>query len=289
MRKHVIDRVLEIISQYRTRLTLRQIFYRLVAAGVIPNTVNEYKRLSKILVKARMEGVIPFEAIEDRSRRFIGGDHEYIEAKDHFQNALNYFRHCDECYNRPFWEAQPGYIEVWLEKEALSSLFHQITRKFKLVLAPCRGYSSLTYLHEAAKRLVSIKGRAVWILYFGDFDPSGLDIERDIGQRLTGLGVDANIRRVAITKDQLVKYEIPPMPAKRSDCRTAKHIARHGDIAVELDALEPTVLENLVEQAILEHLDLEILEKRNALLASERAKIKQMIAEYQKENPDSEA
>lgn len=283
MRQGLIDKVREIISQYRTRLTLRQIYYRLIAALVIPNTMNEYKRLSKVLVRARMEGQIPFDAIEDRSRHFFGGDYQQVESEQHFESFLEGFLHCDERYYRPFWEGQPEYVEVWLEKEALASLFYEITKKLKVILAPSKGYSSLTYLHEAAKRLVSIHSRDLSILYFGDFDPSGLDIQRDIRERLVRLGVDVNVRRIAITKDQIAKYEIPPMPAKQSDSRSANHISQHGDVAVELDALDPPVLQGLIEQAILEHLDLEILEKRNALLASERAKIRRMVAEYQKE------
>lgn len=280
MTRQLIDQVREIIHQYQTRLTLRQIFYRLVSAGIIANTVSEYKRLSKILVKARLEGLIPFTAIEDRSRRFIGSDYRYVDANDYFEHALDYFLHCDVHYNMPFWLDQPEYVEVWLEKEALSALFHEVTKNFKVVLAPCRGYSSLTYLYEAAWRLVSVKDRSRWILYFGDFDPSGLDIERDIRQRLTRLGVHANVRRIAITKEQIARYDIPPIPTKKSDLRTAKHIAQHGDIAVELDALDPAILQNLIHQTIQEHLDLSLLEKRNTLLEEKRRLIKNMVAEH---------
>jgi len=276
----LIDQIKRIIGQYDTRLTLRQIFYRLVSAGVISNTENEYKRLSRVLVQARFQGQIPFSAIEDRSRRFIGRDYRYVDTKDYFESILDYFLHCDVHYNVPFWLDQPEYVEVWLEKEALSTVFHEITKNFKIVLAPCRGYSSLTYLYEAARRLVSLRDRAIWILYFGDFDPSGLDIERDIQQRLTKLGVHANVRRIAITKEQIARYDIPPIPTKKSDLRTAKHIAQHGDIAVELDALDPAILQNLIRQAIWEHLDSSLLEKRNTLLEEKRRLIKNMVAEH---------
>jgi len=282
--KDIIAKALEVIEQYTTRLTIRQIYYRLVSVHLIENKVSEYQAVVQALKQARLDGLIPYESIEDRTRAFIGHDYDLETPEEHFNGAKSYFEKADEYYNLPVWLNQPEYVEVWLEKQALAALFEQVTNKFNVRLAPCRGYPSLTFLWEGAQHLQPISEvRHVNILYFGDFDPSGQDIPRYIEQRLTeDLGIDTEsmeFTKIAITPEQIEQYNIPPMPVKMTDSRGAAFAAEHGaHSAVELDALDPKVLQKMIEQEIVRYLDMDILKQRNEQEKEGRAQIKGMVA-----------
>jgi len=274
----LVKKVLEIASEYTTKLTLRQLYYRLVVKGIIENKLNEYKYLSKILVNARMNGSVPFDLMEDRTREFVGGDNSETTPEDHFEKAVNYLKNCFKYFKLPRWKNQDYYVEVWQEKQALASLFQQITDKHNLILATCRGYPSLTFLHEAVLRLEMIDKKIV-ILYFGDFDGSGEDIYRYIQETLENFGITAEFIKVALNVDQIKKYDLPPAPAKRSDTRSIRHIEQFGDITVELDALEPNILQKLIHESISRWFDEEI--HKQVLLEKEdkQNQIKSMIEE----------
>jgi len=264
--KRILEKVKEIIRQYDTRLTLRQIYYRLVSKQVIENNVNEYKRLSSILVKARMEGIINFDSIEDRSRDVNIDTEESAESKEVFlSRELNWLEEWDEGYSGyslPRWHNQPYSVEVWVEKQALESLFLSVTRERRVNLAVCKGYPSLTYLYQAAKRLIENNDKKRVVLYFGDHDPSGKDIERYIKERLNDLEVgDIEIKRIALTMGQVQEYKLPPAPTKKGDSRSSNYIAKYGDNSIELDAIEPDILQEIIKEAIGEYFDKEIHEE----------------------------
>ena len=266
----LVQETIEIIKQYTTKLTLRQIFYRLYTKQIIDNTNQEYKYLSSVLVDARINGLIPFDSIEDRTRRVHDSTYYtiskhllfYIEYADRtvdppqkfLNEARDYLENCLEYFELPRWLNQKNYVEVWLEKEALSGLFQQTTSDLHVRLAPCRGYPSLTFMYEASKVLKTIP-EPITILYFGDFDPSGMDIERHIQERFIQFGIDAKVIRIGITREQIDQYNIPPMPTKKSDARTASFMEEHGDIAVELDALEPDTLQKMIKDNVLNYFD----------------------------------
>jgi hypothetical protein len=276
----LVKHALEVISQYNMRLTVRQIYYRLVSAGIIKNSRSSYNTLDSVLTKARLNGKVPFNAIEDRSRQFLSGDKEYCETPEAFMKwRIEALKDSSWQYDVPFWLDQPEYIEVWIEKDALSSLFLQACGKYRVRLFPCKGYSSITFLHDAANHLRNI-GKPTTILYFGDFDMRGKDIERYITQRLKDFDVAANVQRIALTREQVNAYSLPPQPAKRSDTLASQWIETEGDVAWELDALEPNVLLSLVEQAILKHLDKACLEKRNTLLRRNRDEIEALVQSF---------
>ncbi len=116
-KSRLIPHVLKIIGEYEVRLTIRQIFYRLVSAGVIPNTRSAYNSLDNAISQARKKGVIPFEAIVDRSRNFIGGDIPYyLTPEQYFNGLIENLKTAFLNYDIPYWLNQPIYIEVWLEK-----------------------------------------------------------------------------------------------------------------------------------------------------------------------------
>ena len=284
----IVERVKKIVAEYAgMRLTLRQIFYRLVAAQVIENTKSNYQFLSKILVDARKKRKIPYTAIEDRTRAMHFGHGSDLKARDHFSRYWDYVTNMDKHYSMPQWWGQPKRVQVWLEKQALQALFEEVTDAEGVDLAVCRGYPSLTFLWEAARTLRGLS-EDIEIIYFGDFDPSGMDIERFVGETLKNdFGIAVNVTRISITREQIDEYNIPPAPAKPSDSRTEAFVAEHGVAwQVELDAIEPRTLQGLIRDAIRVHYDEEAGERREEELAHRRAQIREWLDEAV--NPDFE-
>jgi len=272
----LLQHILEVINQYEILLTVRQIYYRLVAAGIIQNTRSSYNSLDKILVKARIKGIIPFNKLEDRSRSFLAGDREFEAPEDFMSWRIEALKYSALEYEVPYWMFQPEHVEVWLEKDALSALFGQVCNKHHVILAPCRGYPSLTYLYETTKRLRNVD-KPITILYFGDLDPRGKDIQRYLIDTLLGFGITANVQRIALTRQQVESYNLPPAPTKKSDTLARQWIETQGDAVWELDALEPNLLMQLVEDSILRHFDRTLFEKRNKLQEQNREKINEIV------------
>jgi hypothetical protein len=158
----------------------------------------------------------------------------------------------------PMWDVQPNYVLVSLEKDALSRVVSEVANQYSVRTFPTRGYPSFTYVQRMASYMrTRLKGKPTYVLYFGDFDPSGVDIERDLTERLAKYDAgDFMVRRIALTREQIVDYSLPPMPVKRSDARSDGLMASYGDQAVELDALDPNTLKLLVARSIASHIDI---------------------------------
>lgn len=159
-----------------------------------------------------------------------------------------------DCFAYWKWEDQPHYVEVWVEKDALLEVVAQTANRHDVAYFSCRGYTSVTELHAAALRLRHElqHGKFVHILHIGDHDPSGLDMTRNITERLqdTFQIRDAKIHRIALNRNQIDKYNPPPNPAKLSDSRSSKYVERHGEYSWEVDALRPDVLSRIIDANI---------------------------------------
>lgn len=238
----VINGIIDEYAAQGYKMTLRQLYYQLVSRDVIPNNVKEYGKLSRLLVEGRMAGIVDWDAIEDRIR--VPYLPYYAEdPADALDDIIGQYR-IDRM------KGQPRYIELWVEKDALSGVLKRITQEYHIRLMVNRGYSSCTAMHDASERFRNIGSRQVHILYLGDHDPSGLDMIRDITDRLLEFGIDANVKRIALTKEQIEEYDPPPNPAKLSDSRSGKYIDEHGDSCWEVDALNPDVLHKIVRKNI---------------------------------------
>ncbi len=254
----VVAAALEVFEQYDTAITLRQLYYRLVARLLIENTINSYKRLSRIMVKAREQGDVPLNCIEDRSRRVLGrGDTGYESAEEYLKRRLSSLQDSWKGFSMPMWEDQPVYLLISLEKDALSRLVSRVGNRYSVRTFPTRGYPSFSYVQTMAKYMETrLGGKPTVVLYFGDFDPSGVDIERDLEERLTRYGATQfKVKRIALTLDQIREYNLPPMPVKRSDARSESFLAEYGNKSVELDALDPNLFQEIVEEAIRNNID----------------------------------
>jgi hypothetical protein len=281
-RQVLIEKMQDIIAQYSTKLTVRQMYYRLVAAGVIVNSQSSYKRVGAVLVDARKDGDIDYEDIEDRTREVHITENQDYEAPAGYMNGyVDYIKELDTHYRIPTWWGQKKKVVVMLEKQALSSLFESITDKYAVDLVVCRGYPSLTLMYDMAERFKDNDDtiEEIQILYYGDFDPSGMDIERHVDDTLTNdFDVDFAIDRVAINKAQIALYNIIPAPAKATDSRTAGFVRDEGvSWQVELDAIDPPVLQKMIEEQIKAQIDWTIYNKRTDEEKRRQGKIKEWI------------
>ncbi len=275
--EQIVEEALEIFKQYDSALTLRQLYYRLVSKRLIPNTINSYKRLSRIMVKAREQRDVPVNCLEDRSRRILGrGDTGYASAEEFLRRRIAGLKESYKEFTMPMWDDQPNYVLVSLEKDALSRLMSDIANQYSVRTFPTRGYPSFTYVNRMATYIRKrLKGKPTVVLYFGDFDPSGIDIERDLAERLRKYDAgDFKVIRIALTKDQIQQYDLPPMPVKRSDARSESFLESYGDLSVELDALDPNTLKLMVAQSIASNIDLDLWRKKEERIESLKVWIK---------------
>lgn len=245
----------EIIEEYADQgyvLTLRQLYYQLVSRDIIPNLKKEYAKLSGLLVKGRMAGIVDWSAIEDRIRRpFI--PYSVDDIDDAIYDTIQQYR-----LDRQ--DGQDVYIELWVEKDALSGVLKRITSKYHINLMVNRGYSSCTAMHDAYKRLKMQEddGKETHILYLGDHDPSGLDMIRDVKERLEEFGVYPTVKHIGITMDQIKEFNPPKNPAKITDPRAKWYLKEHGNKSWEVDALDPETLHKIVKKNVEELIDMDL-------------------------------
>lgn len=244
----MLERINTILEEYRNDgyvLTLRQLYYQLVSKDIIPNNDREYAKLSNILKKGRMAGIVDWSAIEDRVR--VPKLPYWVRDVQHaIQDTIEQYR-----VNRML--GQQRNIEIWVEKDALSNVLFRVTSKYHIRLMVNRGYSSISAMYDAHRRLRS----GDVILYFGDHDPSGKDMIRDIRERMKEFGREVDVRPVALTMEQIRRFNPPPNPAKITDPRAKWYIREYGRTSWELDALPPRELIRLAEEAVEELIDLD--------------------------------
>ena len=273
--KQRLDEINSIIEEYQEDgyvLTLRQLYYQLVSRDIIPNKQAEYSKLSTLLKEGRMAGIVDWDAIEDRLRK--------PESPSSFKSPKAILRAAIEQYALPRQKGQRTYVEVWVEKDALSGVLKRVTEKYHIPILVNRGYSSASAMYDAYNRFARHSGSEMLckILYLGDYDPSGLDMIRDIEDRIREFiagsddpiiyDMNFEIEPIALTREQIDLYKPPPNPAKITDPRAKDFIKEYGETSWEVDALRPDVLNNLLEQSILQAIDedlyLEIVSREDA-------------------------
>lgn len=286
----VIEQVDAICADYAAQglsLTLRQLYYQFVARGLVPNQQREYDRLGRIVTEARMAGELDWEYLVDRTRN--------LAAPTTWAGPEHVIRAAAEGYAADLWKPQHHRVEVWIEKDAGIGVIESVCAQEQVPYFSCRGYTSVSELWNAAQRIGNhlYNGDRVTVLHIGDHDPSGLDMTRDIQERLAtflvndwyrspamfehpGAGMTTNdrirasmreciraaggrigddlpwrVKRIALSYAQVEQYAPPPNPAKTTDSRFLRYQQETGlDESWELDALEPTVLQNLIRTEI---------------------------------------
>ncbi len=260
----MIEQANAIITEYQAQgfsLTLRQVYYQFVSRDLLANRQSEYKRLGDVINDARLAGLIDWTAIEDRTR--------YLRDLAHWDSPESIVAACAAQFRRSRWEDQDTAVEVWIEKDALVGVIEPVCEELDVPFFSCRGYTSQSemwvasqrFLRRAKRALIPREGQRTLVLHFGDHDPSGIDMSRDIEDRIRlfmgGREGHFQIKRIALNMDQVEEYAPPPNPAKLTDSRAQGYIAEHGDESWELDALEPRAIVALIRDEVEAVLDSE--------------------------------
>lgn len=252
--REIIDQANEIIEEYAALgydLTLRQLYYQFVSRDVIPNNDREYKRLGNIISDARRAGLVDWSRIVDRTR--------FLRTESHWDNPQQIVESCAAQFNIDWWDRQRYRPEVWVEKDALIGVLEVVCKKWHIPYFSCRGYVSDSEMWSAAQRCLCHcqNGQRPVIYHLGDHDPSGIDMTRDIQDRMNLFtdGFLVQVNRIALLTEQIRKYAPPPNPAKMTDVRFQKYSDQFGDSSWELDALNPTVIGEIIDRHIQEIYD----------------------------------
>jgi hypothetical protein len=249
-KRWILDNGIPIVQSYGGNLTIRALHYRLVADFGMTNDQAHYKKVVDAMGDARWNEDLGFDAFKDHERETLG-ETKYDQTKvpDAVENAVNSIKFWANYYRKNRWENQPIYPEVFIEKKALQGVFEATCNKWNIALSPCKGYPSITFLYDAKQRFEAAadEGKIPTILYFGDYDCSGEDIPRSIVENLGKMGIEVDLRRIALTEKQVVAWKLPPAPTKETDSRGNSW---DGKGQVELDAVRPEKIRDLLTDAI---------------------------------------
>lgn len=270
----LVTLVNDICAEYARQgyeLTLRQLYYQLVARDVVPNTFRSYKRVGTIVDNARMAGLLDWDYIVDRTRNVYRTDGIDTSPEDAIDTTAR-------AYAKALWRRQPNHVEVWVEKEALAGVVQRAAGEVGINYFSCRGYVSQSEMYASGTRFARLvrRGKSVTVLHLGDHDPSGIDMTRDIRDRLTTFsrgGRDIEVKRIALNMDQIETYSPPPNFAKVTDARFAAYQAQYGDDSWELDALTPQVINELITTEALALRDEEMWREDEAEQEREREQL----------------
>lgn len=257
--------IVEVLSEIQPA-TVRQVYYQLVGRGVIAKTEAEYKStVVRLLTVMRREQEIPFGWIADNTR--------WMRKPPSFSSLGDMLVESQRLYRRALWDNQDAYVEIWLEKDALSGVLYEETAQFDVPLMVTRGYPSISYLYEAAEAVSECR-KPAFLYYFGDYDPSGCDITRAVeaGIREFAPSAELHFQRVAVTREQIDEWKLPTRPTKTSDSRSRQF---DGE-SVEVDAVPPATLRALVRGCIERHIDRWRLTQMRRVEAQERETLKRI-------------
>jgi hypothetical protein len=247
-------------------MTVRQVFYQASVRGIVEKTEADYAKVQTDLVWLRRHGVLPYEWLTDATR--------WQRKPQTFGSVKEALEDTARLYRKALWADADAYVEIWLEKDALSGVVYPVTSTYDVPLMVARGYASLSFLHSAAEYINALAVPA-YVYHLGDFDPSGVNASEKIEETLRELAPDAVIEfeRIAVTPTQITLWNLPTRPTKQTDSRARGF----GEISVELDAIEPGILRALVQRAIERHLPAEQFEVLKVAEASERQLIKGLV------------
>lgn len=265
-------------------LSVRQLYYQLVARGMIENTERSYQRIVGIITRGRMAGYIDWDAIEDRGRD--------IELRTRWESATQIVRASARSFHQDLWVNQTERVFVMVEKAALAGVLTRVCEQYDVPLLACRGYPSVSVVRELVMDHIvpALEADQVPVLlHLGDHDPSGIDMTRDLDERIKVFAdvhweQEFDVDRIALTMRQIEEVKPPENPAKSTDSRFQEYRRRFGTKSWELDALDPAYLMNLVETNIRKSINATAWEERRQEIEAKRAKIQKVADKFAKEN-----
>jgi hypothetical protein len=224
--------------------TVRQVFYQATVHNLVEKSEIGYQKVQTDLVRLRRDRVVPYEWLADNTR--------WQRKPRTFDSVAQALDDTATLYRKALWNDVDSYVEVWLEKDALSGVVLPVTSRYDVALMVARGYASLSFLHSAAEYIRTLDV-PTYIYHLGDYDPSGVNAGEKIEETLREMAPEADItfERIAVTVEQITKWNLPTRPTKQSDTRAKKF---GSDRSVELDAIDPRRLRALVGKTIQKHL-----------------------------------
>lgn len=277
----MIEDINTIIEEYQAAgyiLTVRQLYYQLVSRDIIENTMRSYQNAARLINDARLAGLIDWDAIEDRTRDFI--------TRNRWDSGRQLLDASAAQFHMDMWEGQSRRVFVIVEKEALTGVLEPTCRQYDVPLLAARGYPSASVVREFADSVVLPALRDaqdVLILHLGDHDPSGIDMSRDLIERVNLFTANENgfeLRRIALNMPQVEELKPPPNPAKSTDARFAEYARKFGKQSWELDALPPQYLVKLITRHIKKEIDMTVWEERVELIESVKTKMRKVAAKF---------
>jgi len=300
------ESILDEYAEQGYKLTLRQVYYQLIARDLFPddrwfwwdsrrgkwvrdhdhanpistkNADPNYKWLGRIVGDARLAGLIDWDMIEDRARETV--------TPPHWDSPAEIVGAAARAFRIDKWEDQENHVEVMVEKDALSGVLGPVCTELDIRFTANRGYSSLSHFYEIGKRLEDTvqHGKTPWIFYLGDHDPSGLDMDRDIKDRLEMFSyANLEVVRLGLTMEQVEQFNPPPNPAKMTDSRARGYIVKFGKTSWELDALDPNTLAELVREAVIPLRDDDLWDAQVERETEMRTELQAFVKSYQEKH-----
>lgn len=262
-----------ILDEYKADgfvLTVRQLYYQLVARGKIENTIKSYKNIASLVNDGRMAGLLDWDMIEDRTRSFVRRN-RWDHPRQPVDSAAHY-------YHEDLWKNQPYRVFVIVEKEALVGVLEKVCHEYDMPLLAARGYPSASVLRSfCIDDMIPAmqEEQTPLIIHLGDHDPSGIDMTRDLQERLSLFcEQDVELDRVALNMKQIKEQKPPENPAKPTDARFADYFKKYGKSSWELDALSPNYIDKLVRKTIKPYIEEDAWEKIEASIARGKKKLK---------------
>jgi hypothetical protein len=259
------EALLAIVAEMQP-MTVRQVFYQATVHGLVEKAESGYAKVQTDLTLMRRDGTLPYDWLADNTRW-----QRKPRTFDSVEDALN---ETARFYRKNLWADADAYVEIWLEKDALAGVIYPVTSMYDVPLMVARGYASLSFLHSAAEYINDLTV-PTYIYHLGDYDPSGVNAGEKIESTLREMAPDAEIHfdRIAVTPEQITRWRLPTRPTKASDTR-AKGF---GNISVELDAVAPQRLRDLVQSAIEVHLPARQFEVLKTAEESERELLASLV------------
>lgn len=253
--------IVNVIIDIQEPMTVRQIFYRLVASGH-PKTEEFYTKTQRTILDMRERGLLPYGLIADNTRSFY--------KPKTYSDLENMLTEQQQFYRKDFWKSQRVHVEIWLEKEALRSVFWDVTNEFQIPLYVAKGFSSVSFVYGAAEE-IKLNNKPAFIYLFSDRDPSGLIVANAIEKRMRQFGVKAEFSRPCLTLEQIEKYNVATRRTKKSN-----HSKGFVGQSAELDALHPRILKEIVRECIMRHIDIDAYRRFQGIEEAERETLRRI-------------
>jgi hypothetical protein len=267
-----LDEALVEIVETIAPATVRQVFYQAVNHGLVPkNEMKGYRVVQRRLVALRESGAIPYGYIVDGTR--------YVHGHRRYSDLEQFTTYAAGLYRKDYWDTAEENVEVWLEKDALKGvLIPTVVDECGLNIHVTRGFASVTYLQEAAED-IERDDRPTFVYVLTDFDPSGVSIAEKVEEELTRRAPysDITVRRIAVDREQIDAWNLPTRPTKSTATRANGFRRRHGTDSVELDAIPPNTLRQLVKDAIDSHMEPWRLEQFKMVELEERKALRDIF------------